>query len=170
MKPRVYLMLLLLIVPLQAGLFAPLARAGIRPDIPLAVLYIIGLLTSPTETALAGIGLGLIQDMSSASLLGFTAITRGLTGLFIGFFGRQVLDITNSSNLLFLAAFSLIDAIGNAIFLQILHGSVPFFSLLITRMVPQAIFTGLLGLLLLKLINTKKALVFLKSRPLQKEA
>ena len=170
MKPRVYLMVFLLIVPLQASLLEPLTHVGIRPDLSLAVLYVIGLLTSPVEAALAGMALGLIQDMSSASLLGLSGITRGLTGLLIGLFGRQVLDISSPSNLLFLMAFSLAEAIVNAIFLQALYGSVPFFSLLFTRMLPQAIFTGLLGLLLLRLINTKKALGFLKRRALQGEA
>jgi hypothetical protein len=54
MKPRIYFIILLLIIPVQASLLSPLSLAGIKPDLALAVLYIIGLLTSPGEAALAG--------------------------------------------------------------------------------------------------------------------
>ena len=169
MKPRVYLIVLLLMVPFQASLFSPLSLAGIKPDLPLALVYIFGLLTGPTEGALAGLGLGLVQDISSASLIGFNGFTRGLIGLGAGLLGRRVLDIASPSNIIFLAAFSAAEGISIAIFMQIFHGAVPFFSLLFAQTLPQALYTGILGTLLLRFIQSKKICAMLRRRSLQKE-
>jgi rod shape-determining protein MreD len=169
MKPRVYLMMLLLIIPVQASLFSPLSLAGIKPDLPLALIYIIGLLTGPTEASLAGMGIGLVQDIGSASLIGMNGFTRGLIGLGAGFLGRRVLDIASPSNVIFLAAFSLMEGIVISMFMQIFYGTVPFFSMFFTRMVPQAIYTGLLGTLMLRFISNKNIATQLIRRSLQKE-
>ncbi len=109
MKPRVYFAIALLVIPVQATLFTPLSIAGIKPDLPLVLIYIIGLLTGPAEAALAGIGMGLVQDIAGASLLGLTGFSRGLVGLAAGFLGRRVLDIASPSNIVFLSAFSLAE-------------------------------------------------------------
>jgi rod shape-determining protein MreD len=169
MKPRVYLMMLLLIIPVQASLFSPLSLAGIKPDLPLALIYIIGLLTGPTEASLAGMGIGLIQDIGSASLIGMNGFTRGLIGLGAGFLGRRVLDIASPSNVIFLAAFSLMEGVVISMFMQIFYGTVPFFSMFFTRMVPQALYTGLLGTLMLRIISNKNVATQLIRRSLQKE-
>lgn len=169
MKPRVYLMTLLLIIPVQASLFSPLSLAGIKPDLPLALIYIIGLLTGPTEASLAGMGIGLVQDIGSASLIGMNGFTRGLIGLGAGFLGKRVLDIASPSNVIFLAAFSLMEGIVISMFMQIFYGTVPFFSMFFTRMVPQALYTGLLGTLMLRFISNKNVATQLMRRSLQKE-
>ena len=72
--------------------------AGIKPDLALVVLFIIGLLTGPAEAALAGMGIGLLQDIGSASLLGFSGFTRGLVGLGAGLLGTRVLDIASPAD------------------------------------------------------------------------
>jgi len=81
MKGPVYLAILLLIIPVQAALFSHLSLGGIKPDLPLALIYVIGLLTGPTEASLAGMAMGLVQDIGSASPLGMNGLTRGLIGL-----------------------------------------------------------------------------------------
>ena len=169
MKPRVYLIIFLLVIPVQASLVAPLSIAGIRPDLPLAVLFIIGLLTGPAEATLAGIGIGLVQDIGSAGLIGFSGFTRGLAGLAAGFLGTRVLDIGNPAIVLFLAVVSLAEGIMISIFLQTTYGDVPFFSMLAGRLLPQALYTSLLGLLALRLISRKNVRETLKRRDHQKE-
>lgn len=169
MKPRVYFMTLLLVVPLQASLFNPLSLAGIKPDLPLAVLYIIGLLCGPVEAALAGMGIGLMQDVGSAGLIGLGGFTRGLIGLGAGILGRRVLDLASPSNIIFLAAFSLAEGVFLSLFMQVFYGSVPFFRMLFTHMLPQAVYTGLLGTLLLRFISRRSVTDALMRRALQKE-
>ena len=169
MKPRIYLIILLLIIPIQASLFSPLSLAGIKPDLALAVIYIIGLLTGPGEAALAGIGIGLVQDIGSASFIGLNGFTRGLIGLFAGLFGKRVLDISSPTNFILLAAFSLAEGLFIALFMQAFYGYVPIFSMFFTSMLPQAHYTGVLGILLLRFISNRNVLSTLRRHAFQKE-
>jgi rod shape-determining protein MreD len=170
MKPRVYLIVLLLIIPFQARLLSPLSIAGITPDLCLIVAYVIGLLTSPREAAFAGIAVGLLQDINAASYLGLMGFTQGLVGLFAGFLGKRVLNVSSMSNIAFLAAFSLMESIFLAVFIEIMYGSVPFFSMVFGNMLPRAFYTGLFGVVLLQLITTKGVITMLTRRSLQREA
>jgi rod shape-determining protein MreD len=168
MKPLVYFTILLFITPVQAGLLEPLSLGGIKPDLALVLIYIIGLTTGPTEAALAGTAIGLVQDIGSASFFGFAGLTRGLIGLSAGELGRRVLDLTSPSNSVFMAAFSLLEGICIALFLQMFNGSVPFFSLLAGRILPQALYTGVLGAVLLHLSSGKGVMQRLRRRTVQK--
>jgi rod shape-determining protein MreD len=169
MKSLVYVTILLLIIPVQASLLAPLSLGGIKPDLALVLLYIIGLLTGPAEAALAGVAIGLIQDIGSASFFGFSGLTRGLIGFSAGMLGRRVLDVTSRSNSIFLAAFSLLEGLFIAFFLQMFYGSVPLISLTVVRILPQALYTGLLGAVLLRLTVRKDVLSVLVRRDVHKE-
>jgi rod shape-determining protein MreD len=169
MKPRVYLIILLVLTPLQASLFSPLSLGGITPDLGLAVLYCIGLLSGPVEAAFAGIAMGLLQDVGSASLIGFSGLTRGIVGLSIGFLGRRVLDIQSPSNVVFLVVFSLAEALLAAVFLDITYGTIPLAGLFFGRMIPRALTTALVGYGLLRLVTNRQALAWIRRRELQKE-
>jgi rod shape-determining protein MreD len=169
MKPRVYLLIFLLLIPLQASLFGPLALGGITPDLGLAVLYCVGLLTGPMEAAFAGIAIGLLQDIGSASLLGFTGLTRGIVGLFAGFLGRRVLDIRSPSNIVFLFCLTIAEALLAAVFLDLTFGSVPLVGLFFNRMVPRAVTTALAGYVVLRLVTDRRVLAWACRRELQKE-
>jgi rod shape-determining protein MreD len=169
MKTRVYVILLLLIVPFQASVLNVLSLGGIKPDLALTALFVIGLLTSPVEAALAGIGIGLVQDIGSASLIGFSGLTRGLAGLAAGLLGSRVLDISSPASVLFLVALSLAEGILISLFLQVTYGAVPFFSMLAGRLLPQALYTGLLGLVALRLISGRNVVLMLKRRDIQTE-
>jgi rod shape-determining protein MreD len=169
MKPLVYFTILLLIIPVQASLIDSLSLGGIKPDLALVLLYIIGLLTGPAEAALAGMAIGLVQDIGSASFLGFSGLTRGLIGFSAGLLGRRVLDLASRSNSIFVAAFSLLEGIFIAFFLQMFYGSVPVVSLMAGRILPKALYTGVLGAVLLKLIVRKDVMSVLVRRDVQKE-
>jgi len=169
MKPRVYLIVFLLLIPLQASMFAPLSLGGVTPDLGLAVLYCIGLLTGPVESALAGVAIGLTQDLGSASLIGFSGLTRGIVGLGAGFLGRRVLDIQSPSNIFLLAAFCLAESVLSALFLEITYGTVPLVGLFFGRMVPRAVTTALVGYALLRLLTDKNVLAWMRRRELKKE-
>jgi len=169
MKSRVYLIVLLLLLPLQASLFGPLSLGGITPDLGLAVLYCIGLMTGPVEAALAGIVIGLLQDIGSASLIGFSGLTLGLVGLVAGFLGRRVLDIQSPSNIVFLVVFCLAESLFSALFLELTYGSVPLVGLFFGRFLPRAVTTAVIGYALLRLMTGKNVLAWMRRRELQKE-
>jgi rod shape-determining protein MreD len=169
MKGLVYLAILLLIIPVQAALFDPLPLGGIKPDLALALIYVIGLLTGPVEASLAGMAMGLVQDIGSASPLGMNGLTRGLIGLGAGLLSRRVLDIASPMNVIFLMAFSLAEGFIIMLFMQTFFGDVPFFSLLLTVLLPQALVSGLLGIFLLRFMNRKSVMSMLMRRSLLKE-
>lgn len=169
MKPWVYLVVLLLFIPLQASLLAPLSVGGVRPDLALTLLFVIGLVAGPVEGAFAGMAIGLVQDIGSASLLGFTSLSRGMIGLLAGLLGKRILDIESPAIVIFLFAFSMAEGIYISLFLQTTSGAVPFFSLIAGRIIPQALYTGLFGLLVLHVVKKKKVLTMIKRRNIQKE-
>ena len=168
MKPVVYLIVLLLLVPLQASLFAPLARLGLRPDLGLAVLFAIGLITGPIEGALAGIAIGLVLDLSSASFVGLSALVLGILGMCAGLLGKQVLDISNPSSAIFLAVFSIAQSMMIMVFLEMAYGSAPMWSLLFRRALPGAITTAVAGYFLLRFATRRRTLRLVLRRELQK--
>jgi rod shape-determining protein MreD len=169
LKPRIYLLIALFIIPFQASLLEPLSVGGIKPDLALVILFIVGLLTGPAEAALFGICLGLIQDIGSAGLLGLSGFTRGLAGLSAGLLGARVLDIGSPAIVVFLSLISLGEGVLISLFLQATTGDVPFFALLAGRHIPQALSTSLLGFVLLRAVNKKGVLAPLLRRRLQKE-
>jgi len=169
MKPRVYVIILVLIIPIQATLLNPLSLGGIKPDLPLAILYIIGLLTGPAEASIAGIAIGLIQDVGSASFFGFSGLSRGLVGLGVGLLGSKALEISSPVIVLFLAAFSLAEGVFVSLFLQTTYGDVPFFTLVAGRLLPQTIYTTVLCFFLLRLVSKREVLLLIKRRDIQKE-
>jgi rod shape-determining protein MreD len=169
MKPRVYFLFFLLAVPVQASLLNPLSLGGIKPDLVLSLLYGIGLLTGPVEAALAGMCVGLVQDVGTAGLLGLNAFTRGLIGLGAGLLGNRIFDRESPANFLFLSAFSLMEGVVIAVITQVFYGNMPILRQFFTFMIPQALSTGLLGALLLRFLMRKNIITLFIRRPLQKE-
>jgi rod shape-determining protein MreD len=169
MKPRVYFLVFLLLIPVQASLLAPLVRIGLRPDLGLILVSMIGLLTGPGEAALAGIGIGLLLDLGSASLIGFSGLIYGIMGLCAGLLGQRVLDMQSRSNVLFLAAMSMFQSLLAAFFLEMTYGSFPLLSHFFRRMVPQAVVTAAAGLFILRYATRREILVWIRRRELQRE-
>ncbi len=169
MKSLVYVTVLLLIIPVQASLLSMFSLAGVKPDLALALIYIIGLLTGPTEAVLAGMGIGLIQDIGSAGLIGLNGLTGGLFGLCAGVLGTRVLDVASPSNVIFLTVFCLVEGIVSSVFLQLIYGTVPLFSMFFTHTLPEALYTGLLGTFIIRFIDSKNVMNMLQRRSLQKE-
>lgn len=165
MKPLVYLVALLFLIPFQGSVLDLVPLGGIKPDAALALLYCIGLLAGPIEGAFAGMAVGLLQDIGSASLLGFSGFSRGLIGLGAGMLGRHVLDIASPSNIFFIVAFSAAEFVLTAVVLGVFYGALPFFGLFFSRMLPSAMLTGVLGYFMLRLISRKGAQAALLRRP-----
>jgi len=169
MKPRYYGILFLLLMPFQSHLFDPISIAGIKPDLALALVFIIGLLTGPLEAALAGVGIGLLQDVASVSLLGLSGLSRGVIGLVTGLLGTKVLNVSSPAVALVLAGFSLLEGLLFAFYWQLTSGDTPILQLLFTRFLPQAVYTGILGYVLLRFMGRRDVIPHLKRHDIQKD-
>jgi len=83
--------LCLLVVPLQMQVAGLIAVAGIRPDLPGAAVYGIGLVAGPWAGGAAGLVIGLLADRMSAGLVGPQLAAKICIGLIGGLLGRRLL-------------------------------------------------------------------------------
>ncbi|HUJ79327.1 MAG TPA: hypothetical protein VLY45_03305 [Nitrospiria bacterium] len=93
----------LLVVPLQMQVAGLIAVAGIRPDLPGAIVYGIGLLGGPWAGGAAGMIVGLLIDRFSGGLVGPQLAAKLCIGLVGGVLGRRLLlaDATTHGGLAF---------------------------------------------------------------------
>lgn len=169
MKPRVYLWIALLLLPIQATLMEIVSVQGVKPDIGLVVVFLIGMLTSPLEGALAGIGIGLMQDIGSAGIVGLGAMLRGGVGLASGILGSKVFDLWNPAVVIFLCLFSIVEGISIAFFLNIIYGPAPLWQL-IAELVPRALYTTLAGYFMLRIVSRRSVLQAIRRRWIEKDS
>jgi hypothetical protein len=97
MKFLFYLILVLLLVPLQTTLLPHLSVWNIKPDLGLVAAALVGLLTGELEGLLVGLAIGWVLNLFSAGELWLSLMTNGGVGLLAGFLGRQVSHVTSIS-------------------------------------------------------------------------
>lgn len=109
MKPALYAGLVIGIVPVQATLSQHIGFAGIRPDLCLVAVCLVGFLTGELEGLLVGLALGVVQGLFSAGDLWLNAMTKGVIGLLAGLAGRHVTNPTSTSWLVALVGLSVLS-------------------------------------------------------------
>ena len=97
MKFLFYLILVLLLVPLQTTLLPHLSVWNIKPDLGLVAAVLVGLLAGELEGLLVGLAIGWVLNLFSAGELWLSLVTNGGVGLLAGFLGRQVSHVTSIS-------------------------------------------------------------------------
>ena len=94
MKFLFYLILVLLLVPLQTTLLPHLSVWNIKPDLGLVAAALVGLFAAELEGLLVGLAIGWVLSLFSAGELWLSLLTNGGIGLLAGFLGRQVSQVT----------------------------------------------------------------------------
>jgi len=97
MKFIFYLILVLLLVPLQTTLLPHLTVWNIKPDLGLVAAALVGLFAGELEGLLVGLAIGWVLSLFSAGELWLSLFTNGGVGLLAGFLGRQVSQVTSIS-------------------------------------------------------------------------
>lgn len=87
MKFLFYLILVLLLVPLQTTLLPHLSVWNIKPDLGLVAAALVGLFAGELEGLLVGLAIGWVLSLFSAGELWFSLLTNGGVGLLAGFLG-----------------------------------------------------------------------------------
>jgi rod shape-determining protein MreD len=167
MRSFVYMIVCLLLIPMQANFATPLGRFA--PDLGMAVLSVIGLLTGPLEAAFAGVAIGLLQDAGSASLLGLSALTMGTVGLLAGLLGRRMLDVRSSSTVVFFGLFSLGGSLLSVLLLDLIYGGFAILGPFFFAMLPRAVVTAAIAYFLLQVATQRTVLTRILRRKLQGE-
>lgn len=94
MKFLFYLILVLLLVPLQTTLLPHLSVWNIKPDLGLVAAALVGLFAAELEGLLVGLAIGWVLSLFSAGEFWLSLLTNGGVGLLAGFLGRQVSQVT----------------------------------------------------------------------------
>jgi len=94
MKFLIYLMLVLVLVPLQTTLLPHLSVWNIKPDLGLVAAAFVGIFAGELEGLLVGLAIGWVLNMFSAGELWISLLTNGGVGVLAGFLGRQVSQMT----------------------------------------------------------------------------
>src|SRR5207249_1345312 len=93
MKVLGYAWLILLLVPLQVVLVDRISLFGIRPDLPLVAVCLIGLYHGEIDALLAGIAIGFAQDLFCGGVHWGNLCLKPMLGLIAGLASRNVLNL-----------------------------------------------------------------------------
>ncbi len=144
MKPVLYGVFFLTLVPMQATVLCHLSLGGVRPDLVLVSVCLIGFLRGEVQGVLSGLLLGFAQDLLSAGALGLNLVIKSGVGLLSGLIGRQVAYVTTG---VMLAWLFIISCCSGLLFLLVTQTGDWASAVLAVRSVlfPQAVLDALLG-------------------------
>jgi uncharacterized membrane protein len=144
MKAVLYGAFLLALVPMQATVLHYIGLGGVRPDLVLVSVSLIGFFRGEMEGFMAGLLLGFAQDLLSAGDWWFNLATKSGIGLLAGLAGRQVAHVTA---VVMLAGLFIISCCSGVLFLLLVRtGDWAGVGLTVRSvLVPQAVFDALLG-------------------------
>ncbi len=147
-----YVALILLIVPLQTTLTEMLSLSGIKPDLGLIAVFVIGYLHGEMDGLVVGGLVGVMMDLFSGGVLGANLVTKLMVGLGGGLLGRVLLDLRGSAILI--AVFVVSLAAGCLFFVLAAAGSgrVVFRPVFLWIILPQALFDAASALILSRLL------------------
>ncbi len=144
MKFLLYLILVLLLVPLQTTLLPHLSVWNIKPDLGLVAAALVGLFAAELEGLLVGLAIGWVLSLFSAGELWLSLLTNGGVGLLAGFLGRQVSQVTAISLGAGLLLVSLASGLLAAMSFKGFDGSQMWW-MVQSIVFPQACFDGVMG-------------------------
>ena len=144
MKFFFYLILVLLLVPLQTTLLPHLSVWNIKPDLGLVAAAFVGIFAGELEGLLVGLAIGWVLNLFSAGELWLSLLTNGGVGLLAGFLGRQVSQMNSVSVGVGLLLVSLVSGMFAA--MNFPHLDVSQMWWMIESIVfPQAFYDGVVG-------------------------
>ncbi len=114
MKAAIYAGLALVLVPVQVTLLQYTMIEGIRPDLCLALVCLVGFLVGEREGLLMGLALGFVQDLFSVGVWWLNFVTKGVIGLLAGVVGRHLVQTTSLS---FLTLMLSVSSLSGLVFL-----------------------------------------------------
>ena len=94
MKFALYASFVLLLVPIQTTLLDYISILGVRPDLCLVTVCLVGFLAGQGKGLGFGMGLGFVQDLFSAGGLGLNMVLKGLAGILSGLAAKTLLNMT----------------------------------------------------------------------------
>ena len=130
----------------QTTLVHIVSIGSIMPDLPIMILFLLGIRAGILPGIYAGFFLGLGQDLYSPSILGQNALAKTALGFFAGLFNEKLMRTDPVVKLIILlVAFVLHDAIFTAVTIVKTDSSwMLLVRELLTRTVPRALYSSVL--------------------------
>lgn len=153
MRNLFYAALVLLIVPLQVVLFDRISVAGIRPDLTLVAVCLIGLHAGEVEGIAMGVALGFTQDLLSGGVYWINFCLKPVLGLLAGLASRNLVNLTWTFAFALLFAFSLFSGAVMFLLKSLTGPGTDFLVAAQGIILPQACYDAVIGLTILKLIQ-----------------
>jgi rod shape-determining protein MreD len=153
MKVAASVALVLLVIPIQIVLLDRISIAGIRPDLALVTVCLIGLYRSEVETVLAGLVMGFAQDLFSGGALWGNLCLKPVLGLLAGLAGRNLVNLTWAVVLALMLGISLLSGFVLYLLKSFTGSGVSLFPAAHGIILPQAGYDAMLGLAVYRLIR-----------------
>jgi rod shape-determining protein MreD len=151
-KWKVYIGILLLIIPVQTIIMDHFSLGGIKPDLGLIAVYLIGIRMGETHGLMMGGMIGLLMDLFSGGMIGANLFTKPIAGWVSGVAGRTVQDVKILVSVGLLFCLSLFAGFFTYFFLEILKGGSDLFVTFRWIILPQALYDTVVGTIILSLI------------------
>ncbi len=142
----------------HAVLLGPLSVWGIRPDLFLLLVLLLGQRVSPEAATLLGFLIGLCQDGLSGGPLGLRAFTDSLMGFLAARLSQHLYTDKPLALFWLLLAGSVAAGSITLGLLTFFLGPPPFLAALLRVIVPEALYTAAVGLLIRWLPQIRVAL------------
>jgi rod shape-determining protein MreD len=145
------------------GSLASLLRVGdVVPDIPLVVVVMLALRRGPEFGCVAGLVAGLLQDMTTGGFLGVQGLTKALTGFAVGAAAGRLSATSPLVQVPGLVLLTVAEGVGRFGLLQLFRFPAPFGELMVFQVLPQALYNGFLGAMVVLALATAD---YLKPEP-----
>lgn len=158
MKSLGWAFFILFLLAFQGSILNPLVIHGIRPDLILITVYLLGILKGDVKGGLIGASLGFIMDILSAGPIYYNVFSKCFIGSLAGGIGRWIQNPGPVLHGGMIVGASLLQGVGALLILASL-GMARLPQDLFYIVIPQAIFDGALGgiVYLLLTIRRKRA-------------
>ncbi|HEX5544211.1 MAG TPA: hypothetical protein VFX10_01875 [Nitrospira sp.] len=94
MKGLIYFAVIVGLVPMQSVLLQHISLWGVKPDLGLVAVCLVGLIAGELDGLLVGLALGWAMSLFSAQDLISGAVLKGAVGFLAGLAGRQVVYLS----------------------------------------------------------------------------
>lgn len=147
-------------MPIQTTLMDFFSIHGIKPDLVLVVVFLIGLKMGEMNGLLMGLIMGFMMDLFSGGIVGINLLTKPFVGWVSGIPGRVMLTthIFFSTTVLF--GLSLAMGLVTYLYLQIFGETMNFWSTFRLIIFPQALYDMVLGAFLIALTTKRRKIFF----------
>jgi rod shape-determining protein MreD len=122
-----------------------LSLGGVRPDLCLIAIFLVGFLEGELDGVMMGLALGFVQDLFSAGGLGLNLITKGSIGLVVGLIGRHLANTTHLTIFALLLGASLFSGLGLVLWAWAGEGLTDALMLVQSILLPQALYDAGIG-------------------------